>query len=57
MPEASAANELISAGLSSCVAYSGRFAIVAPGAAFESKRWGAREFALVIDHLNKPLVT
>jgi len=27
------------------------FAIVAPGAAFESKRWSARGFARVIDHL------
>jgi ADP-heptose:LPS heptosyltransferase len=28
-----------------------RLAIVAPGAAFESKRWNARGFAAVIDHL------
>ena len=30
---------------------SARFAIVAPGAAFESKRWSARGFASVIEHL------
>jgi ADP-heptose:LPS heptosyltransferase len=31
---------------------SDRFAIVAPGAAFESKRWNAQGFASVIDHLS-----
>ena len=49
---ASARTKLISAGLAVASLTSGRFAIVAPGAAFESKRWGAREFASVIDHLN-----
>ena len=49
---ASARTKLIGAGLSVASLTSGRFAIIAPGAAFESKRWGAREFASVIDHLN-----
>jgi ADP-heptose:LPS heptosyltransferase len=44
--------KLIGAGLDAASLTSGRFAIVAPGAAFESKRWGAREFASVIDHLS-----
>lgn len=50
--EASARTKLIGAGLAVASLTSRRFAIVAPGAAFESKRWGAREFASVIDHLN-----
>ncbi len=49
---ASAQTKLIGAGLAVASVTKGRFAIVAPGAAFESKRWGAREFASVIDHLN-----
>ena len=53
-PEAAARarTTLIEAGIPLASLASGRFAIVAPGAAFESKRWGAREFASVIDHLN-----
>lgn len=49
---ASIRQKLIAAGLTAASLSSERFAIVAPGAAFESKRWGAREFASVIDHLN-----
>ena len=48
----SARTKLIEAGLAVASLTSGRFAIVAPGATFESKRWGAREFASVIDYLN-----
>ena len=48
---ARAREKLIGAGLSASSLTSGRFAIVAAGAAFESKRWGARRFASVIDHL------
>ena len=53
-PEAGAIarTKLTDAGVTVASLTSGRFAIVAPGAAFESKRWGAREFASVIDHLN-----
>lgn len=50
--EAGARTKLISAGLAVASLTSLKFAIVAPGAAFESKRWGAREFASVIDHLS-----
>lgn len=50
---ASARTKLIGAGLEVASLTSGQFAIVAPGAGFESKRWSAREFALVIDHLNR----
>jgi len=52
-PEAAASvrTKLTAAGLAASSLISGRFAIVSPGAAFESKRWGAREFASVIDHL------
>ena len=49
---ASVKTKLSDAGLTGASLSSGRFAIVAPGAAFESKRWGAREFASVIDHLD-----
>lgn len=49
---ASARTKLLASGLEVASLTSRRFAIVAPGAAFESKRWGAREFASVIDHLN-----
>jgi ADP-heptose:LPS heptosyltransferase len=49
----SARTKLINAGLSVASLTAGRFAIIAPGAAVESKRWGAREFGLVIDHLNR----
>jgi ADP-heptose:LPS heptosyltransferase len=49
---ANARTRLIEAGVPLASLASSRFAIVAPGAAFESKRWGAREFASVIDHLN-----
>ena len=44
--------KLMSAGVTAASLASARFAIVAPGAAFESKRWSARGFASVIDHLN-----
>lgn len=44
--------KLIGAGLTAASLTSGRFGIVAAGAAFESKRWGARGFASVIDHLH-----
>jgi ADP-heptose:LPS heptosyltransferase len=47
----SARTKMIRAGLDVSTPTSKRFAIVAPGAAFESKRWGAREFASLIDHL------
>ena len=49
---ASARTKLLGAGLPIGSLSSSRFAIVAPGASFESKRWGAREFGAVIDHLN-----
>jgi ADP-heptose:LPS heptosyltransferase len=48
---ASARTKMIGAGLNVSSLTPKRFAIVAPGAAFESKRWGARKFASVIDHL------
>lgn len=48
---ASVRKKMIAAGLTVSGPSSRRFVIVAPGAAFESKRWGAREFASVIDHL------
>ena len=48
----SARTKLIDAGLPAASLTSGRFAVVAPGAAFESKRWQARDFAAVIDHLD-----
>jgi lipopolysaccharide heptosyltransferase III len=53
-PEAAARarTRLIEAGVPIATIASSRFVIVAPGAAFESKRWGVREFAAVIDHLN-----
>jgi ADP-heptose:LPS heptosyltransferase len=44
--------KLMSSGVNAASLASARFAIVAPGAAFESKRWSARGFASVIDHLN-----
>lgn len=39
------------AGLRASQSNSLRFAIVAPGATFESKRWSSRRFSAVIDHL------
>ncbi|HSB10843.1 MAG TPA: glycosyltransferase family 9 protein [Blastocatellia bacterium] len=48
---ASLRTKLQNAGLTSPALTSSRFAIVAPGAAFESKRWSARGFAQVIDHM------
>jgi heptosyltransferase-3 len=39
-------------GINAASLASARFAFVAPGAAFESKRWSARGFASVIDHLH-----
>lgn len=44
--------KLIAAGLTAASLASERFAIVAAGAAFESKRWGTRGFAAVVDHLH-----
>jgi heptosyltransferase-3 len=49
---ASARAKLMSAGLTAASLASARFALVAPGATFESKRWSARGFASVIDHLS-----
>ena len=49
---AGARAKLMGAGLTASSLASGRFAIIAAGAAFESKRWGARGFASVIDHLD-----
>lgn len=49
---ASVRAKLMSAGANAASLASARFAIVAPGAAFESKRWTARGFASVIDHLS-----
>jgi ADP-heptose:LPS heptosyltransferase len=53
-PEAavSSRTKLIGAGLDVSSLTSKRFAIVTPGAALESKRWGAHQFASVIDHLS-----
>lgn len=42
---------LINEGISAAALGSAQFAIVAPGAAFDSKRWSSRGFASVIDHL------
>ena len=42
---------LVRAGIPASTLASVRFAIVAPGAAFDSKRWTSRGFAAVIDHL------
>lgn len=47
------AREKLAPGLPATQLTSSRFAIVAPGAAFESKRWSSRRFAAVIDHLTK----
>src|SRR6185295_15556016 len=44
---------LVSAGIPPSALASARFAIVAPGAAFESKRWSSSGFASVIDHLKE----
>lgn len=44
---ASVRDRLINEGISGAA----QFAIVAPGAAFDSKRWSSRGFASVIDHL------
>lgn len=43
--------KLENSGLPAPALASSKFAIIAPGAAFESKRWSARGFARVIDHL------
>lgn len=48
---ASVRARLISEGVSVAALGSARFAIIAPGAAFDSKRWSSRGFASVIDHL------
>jgi ADP-heptose:LPS heptosyltransferase len=44
--------KLVAAGHPGAQLISSRFAIVAPGAAFESKRWSSRGFSSVIDHLS-----
>lgn len=44
--------KLIAAGVPGAQLISSRFAIVAPGATFESKRWSSRGFSVVIDHLS-----
>ena len=45
--------KLVAAGISGAqLVASSRFAVVAPGAAFESKRWSGRGFSSVIDHLS-----
>lgn len=44
-------SRLMREGVSAAVLGSAQFAIVAPGAAFDSKRWSSRGFASVIDHL------
>jgi heptosyltransferase-3 len=44
--------KLAAAGVAGAESISSRFAIVAPGAAFESKRWCSRGFSTVIDHLS-----
>lgn len=54
--DASAATSVRQKLIAACVPHSqlipSRFAIVAPGAAFESKRWDSRGFSSVIDHLS-----
>jgi len=50
---ASVRAKLISSGVNAASLAPARFAIIAPGAAFESKRWSARGFASVIDHLSE----
>ena len=49
---ASVREKLVGAGVTPASLSSSRFAIIAAGAAFESKRWGARRFAEVVDHLH-----
>lgn len=49
---ASVRMKLMNSGIDTTSLASARFAIVAPGAAFESKRWSARGFTSVIDHLS-----
>lgn len=44
--------KLAAAGVAGAQLISSRFAIVAPGATFESKRWSSRGFSSVIDHLS-----
>lgn len=44
--------KLIAAGVPPAQLTTSRFAIVAPGAAFESKRWSGENFSSVIDHLS-----
>ncbi|MEK6299201.1 MAG: glycosyltransferase family 9 protein [Acidobacteriota bacterium] len=48
---ASLRSKLTTTGIPAAALASSRFAIVAPGAAFDSKRWSSRGFASVIDHL------
>jgi len=50
--ETSLREKLVAAGVPGAQLVSSRFAIVAPGATFESKRWGGRGFSSVIDHLS-----
>jgi ADP-heptose:LPS heptosyltransferase len=49
---ASVRARLVGTGMTASTLASVRFAIVAPGAAFDSKRWANRGFAAVIDHLD-----
>ena len=49
---ATAVREKLLASIPSAKLISSRFAIVAPGAAFESKRWSAEKFSAIIRHLS-----
>lgn len=49
---ATSVREKLLAVVPSAKLISSRFAIVAPGAAFESKRWSSEKFSSVIDHLS-----
>jgi lipopolysaccharide heptosyltransferase III len=48
----SARERLVAAGVPGAQVISSQFAIVAPGATFESKRWSGSRFSSVIDHLS-----
>ena len=50
--ETSVREKLAAAGVPGAEPISSRFAIVAPGASFESKRWRGRGFSEVIDYLS-----
>ena len=49
--EATVKQKLVSAGVTNAELMTSRFAIVAPGAAFESKRWRIKKFSSVIEHI------